>query len=37
VWMNRSFTPQELSGVLKALVETLHPAYRFPTPPRKTD
>jgi signal transduction histidine kinase/CheY-like chemotaxis protein len=28
VWMNRSFTPQELSGVLKALVETLHPAYR---------
>jgi signal transduction histidine kinase/CheY-like chemotaxis protein len=28
VWMNRSFSPQELSGVLKALVETLHPAYR---------
>lgn len=28
VWMNRSFTSQELSGVLKALVETLQPAFR---------
>jgi signal transduction histidine kinase/CheY-like chemotaxis protein len=28
VWMNRSFTTQELSGVLKALLETLQPSFR---------
>ncbi len=30
VWMNRSFTSQELSGVLKALLDTLQPSFRTP-------
>lgn len=28
VWLNRSFTPQELSGILKNLLASLQPTYR---------
>jgi signal transduction histidine kinase/response regulator of citrate/malate metabolism len=35
VWLNRSFTPQELGGVLKGLLENLQPTYR-PQPPPPT-
>jgi signal transduction histidine kinase/DNA-binding response OmpR family regulator len=37
VWMKRSFTPHELGSILKTLLETLQPTYRFPISPRKND
>lgn len=38
VWLNRSFTPQELSGILKNLLASLQPTYRpkIPRPPSST-
>jgi signal transduction histidine kinase/CheY-like chemotaxis protein len=32
IWLNRSFTPQELGAVLKSLLESLQPTYRPKTP-----
>ena len=32
VWLNRSFTPQELSAILKNLLASLQPTYRPKTP-----